>query len=52
MALGFMYLVAIMGWFSRYVVAWAVSNTLDVGFCLDAVEHALSKQTPEIFNSD
>jgi putative transposase len=52
MALGFMYLVAIMDWFSRYVIAWAVSNTLDMGFCLDALEHALSKQTPEIFNSD
>lgn len=34
------------------MVAWAVSTTLDVGFCLDALEHALSKQTPEIFNSD
>jgi len=42
MTLGFMYLVAIMDWFSRYVVAWAVSNTLDLGFCLDALEHALS----------
>jgi hypothetical protein len=40
------------GLVSCYVVAWGVSNTLDVGFCLDAFEHALSKQTPEIFNSD
>lgn len=52
MALGFMYLVAIMDWFSRYVVAWAVSNTVDVGFCLDALEQALAKHTPDIFNSD
>ena len=49
---GFMYLVDIMDWYTRYVMAWAVSNTLDVGFCLEALERAFSKQTPEIFNSD
>ncbi len=52
MALGFMYLVAIMDWFSRYVVAWAVSNTLEVDFCLEALDQALTMYTPEIFNSD
>jgi putative transposase len=52
MALGFMYLVVIMDWFSRYVLAWEVSNTLEVGFCLDALEKALARQRPEIFNSD
>ena len=49
---GWMYLVAILDWFSRYVVSWAVSTTQDVGFCLDALEVALTKGTPEIFNSD
>ena len=49
---GFMYLVAIMDWFSRYVVAWAVSNTLGTDFCLEALERALAKHAPEIFNSD
>jgi putative transposase len=49
---GFLYLVAILDWYSRYVLAWEVSNTLDGGFCLDALEHALARATPEIFNSD
>jgi putative transposase len=52
MVVGFMYLVAIMDWFSRYIVALAVSNPLDVGFCLEALEQALPTQAPEIFNSD
>ena len=52
MALGFMYLVAIMDWFSRYVVAWAVSNTLETDFCLEALGQALATHTPEILNSD
>ncbi len=52
MAMGFMYLVAIMDWFSRYVVAWAVSNTLETDFCVEALERALARHTPEIFNSD
>ncbi len=38
---GFMYLVVVMDWFSRYVIAWVVSNTLEVGFCLDGLEHYL-----------
>lgn len=49
---GFLYLVAIMDWYSRYVLAWRLSNTLDVEFCLDALEAALAISQPEIFNSD
>ena len=52
MAVGFMYLVAIMDWFSRYVVSWVVSNSLDADFCLEALEQALSHGAPDIFNSD
>jgi len=46
------YLVAIMDWLSRYVLAWEVSNSLDVFFCLNAIQKALSIATPEIFHSD
>jgi putative transposase len=49
---GFMYLVAIIDWYSRYVVAWQLSNTLDGLFCLNALELALAQGTPEIFNTD
>ena len=49
---GFVYLVAILDWFSRYVVAWELSNTLDRSFCIAALEAALSQATPEIFNTD
>jgi putative transposase len=49
---GWMYLVAILDWCSRYVLSWAVSTTLDVTFCLDALEAALAQGTPKIFNSD
>lgn len=49
---GWLYLVAIMDWFSRYVVSWTLSNTMDVFFCLEALEQALSGNRPEIFNSD
>ncbi len=49
---GFMYLVAIIDWFSRYVLAWQLSNTLDVGFCLVALEKALESGRPEVFNTD
>jgi len=52
MAKGFHYLVAIMDWYSRYVVAWRLSNTLDADFCVEALEEALGKGTPEIFNTD
>lgn len=49
---GFVYLVAILDWFSRYVLSWAMSITMDVGFCLDALEQALWVAQPEVFNSD
>ena len=52
MARGFMYLVAIMDWHSRCVLAWRLSNTLDVDFCVKALEEALEKGKPEIFNTD
>lgn len=47
-----MYLVAIMDWFSRFVVAWQLSNTLDGAFCLEALQCALRHGQPEIFNTD
>jgi putative transposase len=49
---GFMYLVAVMDWFSRYVLAWRLSNTLDGSFCLDALCQALQWGKPSIFNTD
>ena len=49
---GFVYLVAIIDWYSRYVLSWRLSNTLDVSFCREALEDALGKGCPEIFNSD
>ena len=50
---GFMYLVAIMDWHSRRVLAWRLSNTMDADFCVDALEEALDRyRAPEIFNSD
>lgn len=52
LAKGFLYLVAILDWFSRYVLAWELSNTLDVGFCLNVLEKALKIGKPEIFNND
>ena len=50
---GFLYLVAIMDWYSRKVLSWRLSAAMDVDFCLDALEEALTKYgTPEIFNTD
>jgi putative transposase len=49
---GFIYLVAVMDWFSRYVLSWAVSITMDVGFCLEALAQALRVARPDIFNTD
>ena len=49
---GFLYLVAIMDWYSRYVLSWRLSNCLDVSFCLDALEDALSQGCPDMFNTD
>lgn len=52
MAYGFLYLVAIIDWYSRYVLAWNLSNTMDVEFCLEALREALCIGNPDIFNSD
>ena len=52
MAQGFLYLVAIMDWYSRYVLAWRLSNTLDTQFCMDALDVTLAISQPEISNSD
>ena len=53
MAHGFLYLVAIMDWYSRRVLAWRLSNTLDPGFCVDALREAIERfGMPEIFNTD
>jgi putative transposase len=52
LASGFMYLAAVIDWFSRYVLAWRLSNTLDGCFCLDMLEEALSGGRPEVFNTD
>jgi putative transposase len=49
---GFLYLVAVMDWSSRYVLAWRLSNTLTGSFCVEALDEALSRATPEIFNTD
>lgn len=49
---GFIYLVAVIDWWSRYVLSWAVSITLDSSFCLEALETALRRGRPEIFNTD
>lgn len=49
---GFMYLVAIMDWYSRYVISWDLSNTLEIDFCLSTLKRALNKNKPLIFNSD
>ncbi len=47
-----MYLVAVMDWFSRFVLSWRLSNTLDADFCVEALEQALDLQKPGIFNTD
>jgi len=49
---GFMYLAAIIDWFSRYVLAWRLSNTLDGSFCLEMLDEALRRGRPEVFNTD
>jgi putative transposase len=49
---GFMYLAATIDWYSRYVLAWRLSNTLDGSFCVDMLAEALSKGRPEVFNTD
>jgi putative transposase len=52
LAKGFVYLVAILDWFSRYVLSWELSITLDTSFCLEALEKAFQSTTPVIFNTD
>lgn len=49
---GFLYLVAILDWYSRYVVSWELSNTIDTEFCLSALDRALRLTKPQIFNTD
>ena len=49
---GFIYLMAVMDWYSRYVLSWEISITLDSSFCLEALDRALKVATPEIFNTD
>jgi putative transposase len=52
MTSGFMYLAAVIDWFSRYVIAWKLSNTLDGSFCLEMLDEALKGGRPEVFNTD
>ena len=52
MARGFLYLVAIMDWFSRFVLSWSLSLTMEVEFCVEALKRALRRAWPDIFNSD
>jgi len=49
---GFLYLVAVMDWHSRYIVSWRLSNSMDTSFCTEALEDALAQGTPGIFNTD
>ena len=52
LARGFIYLMAVIDWFSRYVLAWEISITLDTSFCLEALDRALQAGQPQIFNTD
>jgi putative transposase len=52
MTTGFMYLAAVIDWYSRYVITWRLSNTLDGSFCLEMLEEALRSGKPEVFNTD
>jgi putative transposase len=52
LAAGFMYLAATIDWYSRYVLAWRLSNTLDGSFCLDMLDEALRRGRPGVFNTD
>ncbi|TWU62615.1 Integrase core domain protein [Crateriforma conspicua] len=49
---GFLYLVAVMDWYSRHVLSWRLSNSLEVEFCVEALDEALNQGSPEIFNTD
>ena len=52
MAQGFLYLVAVMDWYSRFVLSWSLSLTMEVDFCVEALKRALRRGRPDIFNSD
>jgi putative transposase len=52
MAKGFLYLIAIIDWYSRYVLSWRLSNSLEADFCVEALKEALRKGKPEVFNTD
>jgi putative transposase len=52
LAHGFLYLAAVIDWYSRYVICWRLSNTLDGWFCLDMLDEALTRGRPEVFNTD
>lgn len=52
MVKGFMYLVAVIDWYSRYVLSWQLSNTMETSFCTEALKRALAVNTPTIFNTD
>lgn len=52
MAKGFLYLVAVIDWFSRYVISWRISNSMESIFCVEALQEAMRKGKPEIFNTD
>ena len=52
MATGFMYLVAVMDWYSRHILSWRLSNSMDADFCVEALDSALEGGTPEIMNTD
>ena len=52
MAEGFVYLVAVMDWYSRFVLSWSLSTTMEMDFCIEALKRALRRGRPEIFNSD
>ena len=52
MAQGFLYLVAVMDWFSRFVLSWSLSLTMEVAFCVEALKRALRRGQPDVFNSD
>jgi putative transposase len=52
LATGFMYLAAVIDWYSRYVLSWRLSNTLDGSFCLEMLDEALGRGQPEVFNTD
>ena len=49
---GFVYLTAVMDWYSRYVLSWRLSNRLEGSFCLEALDDALARGQPEVFNTD